>query len=533
MKKRVVSLMMVLVMVLSLLSGCGAKDDTAKSGSSIGEIDFNESGYPLVNEPITLKVGVLASTSTEGDWDDLEWVKQLEATSGVDLEFVIYNNAEAVNLMFTGGEFPDITWNVGSNQQIYEAAQAGKVYALDEYMEEYAPNWQEYFSNNKDVLGRITFPDGHVYSFPMVREEGYHYQVRDIWQINKTWLDELGLQVPTTTDEFYNALKAIKENAGKGSIPADVVPYYVYGVMSHIGGALDVINSFGVRVSIENKFVTVDEKGKVEFNFANKDIIEPLNYLHKLVAEGLIPKSCFTDDYSTYTAKTMSNEKNVACFHSYYNYSTETNEYVDFGPLDSGNGKQPLMRSQANAVSPNYFTVYKTCKYPELAVRLANMIAEKEWTFQATYGMLDNEDSTLYKDDDGNYVTRAGLNGYDRFLEVPSFRVACLMSDEVFSELKFEETSDRYKRQHTVDTVYKGKTIPQENLFPFIFFSEENITEIEEKYYDISTYVRQTITDWVVNGNIEAEWDGYIKQLETYGLDRYLELLQEELDAYK
>ena len=38
------------------------------------------------------------------------------------------------------------------------------------------------------------------------------YTIPQFSMINKAWLDELGLPVPTTLDEFHDALKAFKDN---------------------------------------------------------------------------------------------------------------------------------------------------------------------------------------------------------------------------------------------------------------------------------------------------------------------------------
>lgn len=528
MKKRVLSIILAVALALTCLAGCGKGGDEKKKV----EIDMNETGYPIVNEPLTLKVGVMAPASYQTDWDDLEWVEQLEAESGINLEFVIYNDSQAVNLMFASEDYPDISFNVGSSKQIYEAAQGGAVYALDEYMEEYAPNWDNYFKNNPDSRKKVTFSDGHIYSFPIVREEDYDYKLRDQWLVNKTWLDELGLKVPETMNELYDVLKAFKANAGKGSIPNDVIPYYILGVLTNVGGALDVINSYGVRVSSENYFVTVDDRGKVEFNFANKDIVEPMNFIHKLVAEGLIPKECFTDSTADYQIKFMSDEKTVGVLHTYFNYSTDENQYIPFGPLDSGNGQTPLIRSQAHSLEQNRFTVYTTCKYPEAAVRLANMIAEPEWSLQADFGML-SENEGLYKDEAGNYKHESAISGYDYTTEVPSNRVAFLVSEEVYNLVEFDESSNRYQRKLAYEEVYKGKTIEEKNLYPFFNISEENIDEISDIYLELSTILKTTYTRWAMYGDIEKEWDAYIAELEEAGIDRYLELLQEEYDAYQ
>ena len=113
-------------------------------------------------------------------------------------------------------------------------------------MEEYAPNWAAYFAENDVARKKVTTSDGHIYSFPFVREEPQYVSLRDEWFINKTWLDELGLNVPTTTEEFYSVLQAFRDNAGTGSIPEDVVPYYIYHTNGNVGAGLDMINSFGV-----------------------------------------------------------------------------------------------------------------------------------------------------------------------------------------------------------------------------------------------------------------------------------------------
>ena len=35
----------------------------------------------------------------------------------------------------------------------------------------------------------------------------------------------------------------------------------------------------------------------------------------------------------------------------------------------------------------NQFTIYKNCEHPEAAMRLANLIADPDWSIQAMYGM--------------------------------------------------------------------------------------------------------------------------------------------------
>src|SRR5699024_7776392 len=43
--------------------------------------------------------------------------------------------------------------------------------------------------------------------------------------INEEWLDNLGMDMPETTEEFYEYLKAVKEQDPNGNGKADEVPF--------------------------------------------------------------------------------------------------------------------------------------------------------------------------------------------------------------------------------------------------------------------------------------------------------------------
>ena len=62
-----------------------------------------------------------------------------------------------------------------------------------------------------------TAPDGHIYSFPWIEQLGAGKEaiqaIGDIPYINKKWLDYLGLEVPTTTDELEQVLIAFRDHA--------------------------------------------------------------------------------------------------------------------------------------------------------------------------------------------------------------------------------------------------------------------------------------------------------------------------------
>lgn len=552
MKKRLMAMLLVVAMLVMSLAACGetTKPTDAPKGTEAAKPTdapkatdappeekgvFNETGFPIVNEEVTLVIGVAEVTeATKAKYDDLNYIKYIEELTGVNLEFEYYNK-DTCALMFADGDYPDVMMELQTSQQVADAVLAGDVYPLNDLIEKYSPNWSKYLAGNDLTRKMITHSDGNIYSLPTIREEPVNTGLRDQFLIRKDWLDELNMKVPTTIDEFYDVLVAFKENAGKGSIPADVVPYYPYGVNQNVGGMTDIFCFYGLPVTCwsGSYYLTVDDNGKVEFNWTNPDIKEPLKFLHKLVEEDLIQEETFTDDWTTYSVKVNipAEEKNIGAYSTFHNHDREMDQYVACGPLNSGNGKTPLIRSQANSVTLNKWTIFKNCEYPEVAMRIADLIADPAMSLQAMYGMAEDGYIAIKEDGSMTVLDSANLPNYDSFSATGN-RVPFLLTEEMFEKVDYEKGALVYTRYCAVSETYKGKTIDRENLFPPITISEENSSRFSQLYTDLTTEINKAFSDFVLNGNVDENWDAYIANLEAIGVDEFLDIAQEELDAF-
>lgn len=100
------------------------------------------------------------------------------------------------------------------------------------------PNLTKILDEHPNIRAAITMSDGCIYGLPAAEQMGTagigddeDYSIFTIPQfsmINKRWLDELGLAVPTTLDELHTALKAFKDNdmSAKvyGNAPGSTIP---------------------------------------------------------------------------------------------------------------------------------------------------------------------------------------------------------------------------------------------------------------------------------------------------------------------
>ena len=114
--------------------------------------------------------------------------------------------------------------------------------------------------------------------------------------INKKWLDKLGLEMPTTTDEFYQVLKAFKNGDPNGNGKADEIPFSFLGNYANV----DINSLFGSWGVIDRPEHVMIKDGEVLFTPAEDGYKQGLVFFRKLYAEGLIDGEAFTHNMQQY-----------------------------------------------------------------------------------------------------------------------------------------------------------------------------------------------------------------------------------------
>ena len=103
-----------------ILTAAGCSGDTSSSnaastpesggGSSGGteNSNFNESGWPVVNETVTLKVYGSRNSDSPEDWNDYILIQEMEDTTNVHFEFELVESstyAEKKSVKMTSGDY--------------------------------------------------------------------------------------------------------------------------------------------------------------------------------------------------------------------------------------------------------------------------------------------------------------------------------------------------------------------------------------------------------------------------------------------
>ena len=548
MKKILVICLVVLVCVSMLFAGCKKTDEqqveptekaTAKPTEQATQEQESEepelvnntykTGYPVVAEPISLDVAVIR-VAHQGPYEEMGLVIQMEELTGIDLNFIEMPAdvcLEKISLMFASQDFPDILWRGPNDQQIMEAASAGLITPLNDLIAEYSPNWTAIFEADPFKKSMTTMPDGNIYSFPYILENESGLGMRDVWFINKDWLEIVGKDIPTTVDEYYDVMMAFKEGIDGGTLPSDGVPWY-WRYNQYTSGQLDFYGLYGVLLpgdqNYQNAYMAVED-GKVVFNAMNPSFKDAVIKLHEFYSAGLIPPEAFTDDSAAYSTKVNSKPAVLGAYHGFsINDEELRNTYVALEPLASPNGAEVKWRQQTSTVDRHFMTIFSVCEYPEAAVRLADLMASTEYSLQGIYGLL----GTHIEKTDAGYSIIAEPE-YPKGEAAPLNFATWYLPKDLINSIELSGSNLFRKENYEI---YKPYVADLAEHYPRLVMTEEQTDKKAMYETDILAYVNEMQASWIVEGGAEEDWDAYIAKLESMKVDELIAVYQEALDNF-
>jgi len=493
------------------------------------------------------------------NWDTNYETLWLEEKLGVDLQFILQPSADystKVNMALTVGaieDLPDvITGKDFGDANVWEWAQAETIIPLTEYYNN--PELAVEINKAIERTGvnypqQIQSPDGNIYALASFNQSyGNEYPAK-MW-IYQPWLDELGLEYPKTTEEFYQMLKKVKETDLNGNGKNDEIPLCGSALGESYSWYMEyVMNAFAYMGDEHYRHV---QDGVVTASYATDAWKEGLKYIKKLFDEGLILAESLTMTNEQFKSLTGAEEQVVFAF-AYFGPNqgmsdqTRVHGYYGINPIVGPEGVQ--YASYEPSVAKPRFMITANCKDPELAFKLGDLLQSehigvverwgaegKDWDYAASLKNPEEfvpavEGWPLYMVayDDGNFWGGTALtngswrqkgpfvrqyaiaNGSGKGADVPpDSNVVCLWPAAI-----------RYQN---------GGWQPEEVIPKLIYTSDESdaISEIES---NLLSYVHESLAKFVTGAkDIDAEWDNYLAELDKIGLETYLEVVQNVYD---
>lgn len=229
---RALAAMLAGVLTVGLLAGCGAEEKKEESSapaasssapaaeSSAPAEEKYEVSYPMTGfEDVELRVyigGGQPLSSTQTDYKDVPFWAGFEERTGIKCvwEYAVAgaDATAAYNLMLTEEDLPHIVIGYYTNTANQADLLAdGIVFPIDEYIEEYAPDFYAFLQTEQaQTAARLFKVEGQLTSFPSFRSSAWGCTYSGPL-VRQDWLDAQGLKAPTTPEEMENVLNVFKE----------------------------------------------------------------------------------------------------------------------------------------------------------------------------------------------------------------------------------------------------------------------------------------------------------------------------------
>lgn len=409
MKKKAVALVLAAAMCVTSLAGCGSStaSTTENASGEVSEAVVDESGkvdgvmykvgLPLVDEG-TYGFSIFCDDSKEKP--EYYMLDEFKKQTNVDVEMRIFpyeTATERLNLDLNSGDYADVVggWTLSDSMILTYGVNQGVFIPLEDYFAEYCPRITEIL-DLPGVREEMTAPDGHIYAIPYVCDDtkvGYSPY------INGRWLKNVGMDMPTTTEEFEAVLKAFKEQDANGNgDPNDEIPFSADPNNKHIES---MTGWFGLPMG-KSGIGILDEE--VVFAGASSTYREFLSWFNSLYEQGLIDLEIFTQDSSTWEGKGNRDLYGVSIAYGSGEFSgivVEGGEKSEFDVL-------PVLNTDKGGMwmrDTNGFSVYRTqavitdnAEHPEVICRWFDNAFQLENGIGCNRGPVG---TVVFKEDDG------------------------------------------------------------------------------------------------------------------------------------
>lgn len=545
MKRKTIAAVMAATLSLTTLVGCGgeaAKDTGADSsketetkteetaeGAETEEVVAKENTLPIV-DPGSLELtyaGVDSWYTPASYTQNLPVWEEVEKRTGIKINFDVmppdqYDAAMQTRIA-AGTDLPDILaipplWN----GDVIKYAEDGVILPLKDLIAENAPNITAMFEKYPVVKKLLTAPDGEIYNLAEVFVEGNEVAPKSLI-VRKDWLDKLNLEVPETIDDWYNVMKAFKEQDPNGNGLADEVPLTI-----NEGGAYTYFASgFGLTAGVGEFYA--DEDGKVCSLYQSPEYKEFLAWLNKLYKEELMDPQYATKDEAKVDA--MVSKQLVGVSPHFLGVderwtALSGGKYVMVKPPKGPNGEEPKLIKRGS--TGMQYGISKDCKDPVAAIRWIDYIwASDEGQILTHFGI---EGKSWEKGEDGRPVftdwTINNPDGLDMMSAVRSLGAFPSLFDyqskEFMSQLMTPESLE------ACEPLFPLMVEP----YPTVLATADESSQLLMLQADMKTYTEEMVQKFVMGTESLDNYDNFLAQLEGMGLSEVLSIKQTQYDRF-
>lgn len=538
--KKTISIIAAATMICVLATACSGKTAEAptETPSNNSPIPSNNATttYPIQTDkmltywsPLTTGVSGVKATHEEVPFFQ-EWQKR----TGVDLKFIAPPASqvnEAFNVMLASGELPDM---IEYNWMAYpggpeKAIKDGQILRLNDLINEHAPNLKKYLNEHPEIDKMVKTDSGSYYAFPFIRGDEFLL----VFQgpiVRKDWLDELGLPVPETIDDWTEMLKAFKEKKGAAAPLTFRSKPRVFTDLNSGGfvGAFGTTRDFYL------------EDGQIKFGPIEQGFKDFLSLFHSWYAQGLLDKNIATIDSKALDAAMTSGAAGATVWNTgggigkWQPILSEKDAKAELvaAPYPVLNkGDKPKFGQLDNPYTGNGSVAITTkAKDPVLAVKMLDYAYGEEGHMLSNFGIED----VSYKMVDGYpKYTDLVMNNPDKLTpsQVMSLYFRASYSGPFVQDKRYMEQYAGTPAQFDAITIWQQTDMAQYKLPPLNPTPEES-SEFAKIMTDVNTLVDEMTLKIILGAEPVDNFEKYAERIKSLKIDRAIEIQKAALDRY-
>lgn len=295
MKKRVLSLVLVIVMLASMLIACGKKGDEGEGSNSTNK------DIKVADVKPTLKV---LGSSSSNDLNGTIEAKVIEDATGYKVE---YHGLPAENanqaLMLTLANNNDYDLVTLNQSQYSTLVSSGALLPLNDYIDAIAPELWDCIS--EEAWKGVSDEKGNVYALP--KTYTLDTEVASFLTVRMDLCRAAGItELPTTISEFKNMLVTLKNHYGNKYI-IFAGPYNSGKTGNYMNIPMCISSAFGIY----NEWM-LDEKGNVIYMTEHENFGDMIAFMNELYKEGILDMDYASNSSSGVDQKLASGKAIIA-----------------------------------------------------------------------------------------------------------------------------------------------------------------------------------------------------------------------------
>lgn len=522
------------MLIVMILAACSEKDDSKTNDDSRLD-NLNDAEMPIVKETVELNFFAGQHASTNEDWNDVMIFNEYKDRTNMDIQWQMVPHAsleEKRNISLSDTKsLPDAYHSANMPvDDIWKYGQQGVFIPLNDLIDEYAPNMKKLLEEDSEFKRALTFPDGNIYSFPQAADPDFlSIRIGAKPWINKKWLEALDMDIPETTEEFYEYLKAAKEGDPRGDGEGAEIPYggpNIDTLVSYLRGSFGVANMGSANANIDIDPHTEE----LRFYPISDNYKQLLEYMHRLYSEELIEGNIFSiegDQYHTNVA-----DKKYGSTVWYNTFEEKAGEeFIGMPVLEGPEGYDLLTTFAPSVLNPGAFLITSANEHPEATVRWVDYFYGEDGKELFFMGL---EGETFEFNDDGELVYMDHIlnsaDGLSRDQEVKKYLTTPGGGYPSIADSKYFSGAEATEKSMAVAEKLEPNLV--ENAWSEFKYLEDELKDLDAFGNDIDKYVTEMRDKFIAGTEDFSNWDDYVQTLENMNLEGYMEIQKNAYERY-